>query len=167
MAEIGHVKIAITTNSLIQVDVDFAKARQVVFYDVSYDSSSFLDCAQFAAPKRGEGGKRGSGCSGGGGPEGNDAQSGDPIARKLEALAECDVVFTTGLSDLAAVHMKRMNIFPVKMEKPRDIDEVIEKLQSMMNNNPPLWLRKALGYGRRNAAFLVGPDESDLAAAAN
>jgi hypothetical protein len=30
------------------------------------------------------------------------------------------------------------------MEKSRSVDDVVESLQTMLKNNPPLWLRRAL-----------------------
>lgn len=70
MSNIGHIKIALTTNSLTDVDADFASTRQMVFYDVSYDTAEFLDVVQFVPgrpPTGMGGGKRpggGTGCSG-------------------------------------------------------------------------------------------------------
>ncbi|MFD2835681.1 hypothetical protein ACFS3C_00850 [Azotobacter vinelandii] len=43
----------------------------------------------------------------------------------------------------------------MKMQHSREIDEVVAHLQRMMGSNPPLWLRKALGYGVRNADYLI------------
>ena len=48
----GHVKIAITTNSLTEVDAGLANAGQVVIYDVSAGTSEFLDCIQFRGGAR-------------------------------------------------------------------------------------------------------------------
>lgn len=154
MTSIGHIKIAMTTNSLTDVDADFASARQMVFYDVSYDTAEFLDAVQFTPGKpplgmKGPGG--GAGCSG----AGADDSQGDLTEQKIGALAGCAVLFTRKLSDFTAVRVRDAKVFPVKMEQPREVGEVIAQLQAMMNNRPPLWLRKALGYGTRNNAFLI------------
>lgn len=154
MSDIGHIKIALTTNSLTDVDADFASARQMVFYDVTYDTAEFLDAVSFAPgapPQGGKGPGGGAGCSG----AGMEDAGGDLTDRKIAALEGCGVLFTRKLSDFAAVRMHGAKVFPVKMESPREIGAVIEHLQSMMNNRPPLWLRKALGYGVLNNAFLV------------
>lgn len=158
MTEIGHLKIAVTTNDLLQVDANFATTGQIVFYDVSYDEAEFLDCVQFkgggrAAGKRGPGG--GSGCSMG---DPNDGAAVDQVKIRVDALEGCDVLFTLALSDFAAVSVKNMGVFPVKMQHKREIQEVIDNLQRMMKNNPPLWLRKALGYGVRNSDYLLAQD---------
>ncbi|GAB3470991.1 NifB/NifX family molybdenum-iron cluster-binding protein [Azotobacter salinestris] len=156
MNEIGHLKIAITSNDLLQVDANFATARQIVIYDVTYDEANFLDVVQFKGGGKGGDGKRGPG--GGGGCSMGDPTGGasvDQIQLRVDAMQGCAVLFTLALSDFAAVKVKNAGVFPVKMQHPREIDEVVAHLQRMMQNNPPLWLRKALGYGVRNPDYLI------------
>ncbi|WP_349569829.1 NifB/NifX family molybdenum-iron cluster-binding protein [Azotobacter salinestris] len=156
MNEIGHLKIAITSNDLLQVDANFATARQIVIYDVTYDEASFLDVVQFKGGGKGGEGKRGPGGAAGcsmGDPTGG--ASVDQIQLRVDAMEDCAVLFTLALSDFAAVKVKNAGVFPVKMQHPREIDEVVAHLQRMMGSNPPLWLRKALGYGVRNPDYLI------------
>jgi nitrogen fixation protein NifX len=154
MPENGHLKIALTTNSLTRVDVDFAKARRVVFYDVAHDSAEFLDSMHFSPPEKREGDKKGGGRNGGCCMVDADEAlaNGDPFAAKVEALQGCAILFTRGLSDFVAVRIRDQHVFPVKMEKVRDIDVVIAYLQQMMSNNPPLWLRRAMKRGTAHSA---------------
>jgi nitrogen fixation protein NifX len=145
MTQVGHVKIALTTNNLMEVDADFLSAKQFVFYDVGYDSAEFVDCVQFGmggggGVKKGPGG--GQGCSLG--SEIEDKGTTDLIGDMVDALKGCSILFTRGLSDPQAMRVKGADVFPVKMEKTREIPDVIDVLQGMMNNNPPLWLRRAL-----------------------
>ncbi|QFY41503.1 nitrogen fixation protein [Candidatus Methylospira mobilis] len=147
MPESGHLKIAIATNDLLQVDANFASARQLVIYDVSVDSSEFLDCVQFkpgaktvGAGKKGPGG--GKGCSMGD-PGGGVSQ--EHMNERVEAVKGCAILFSKGLSDLHAVSVKNLDVFPVKMENSREIPEVIEYVQRMIAR-PPLWMRRAMGY---------------------
>lgn len=167
MQQPGHVKIALTTNGLTKVDANFAGARQVVFYDVSVDDAAFLDCVQF---KGGLAGGKGPG-GGKGGGEGcwmeemaaEEAAGGqDPLTARVDALAGCGILFTKALSDPAAVRVFANKVFPVKMEKTMDIDEVIAGLQKMMKNNPPLWLRKAMGTHVRHADYQVFEETADV-----
>lgn len=148
----GHLRVAITTNSLTRVDVAFALAKQIVFYDVSHDAHEFLDAVRFAGG--GAGATPGApGPGGGKGKNGGDcwmmdteSSSGDRLTPRVEAVKGCHVIFTKGLSDVAAVKLHDNKVFPVKMEAGRDVPEVIAALQKMMNSaHPPLWLRKALG----------------------
>jgi nitrogen fixation protein NifX len=144
-----HVRIAITTNSLVQADANFLAARQMVFYDVSRDVSEFVDVVHFTGGRKGPGG--GKGKAGGGcimDDMGDDDGAGrDPLVERVEALRGSSVLFTQGLSDLAAVRVHALKVFPVKMEKPREIDDVVAHMQRLMNGSPPLWLRRVMKSG--------------------
>ncbi len=140
-----HLRIAVTSNSLIQLDANFVGAKQVVFYDVARDASEFVDVVHFRpGGKKGPGG--GQGNAGGCAMDdmGNDDGTGrDPLTERVEALKGCSVLFTLGLSDLAAVRVHNEKVFPVKSERVRDIEEVIASLQRLMNGVvPPLWMRR-------------------------
>lgn len=140
-----HVRIAITTNSLIQVDANFVAARQMVFYNVSQTASEFVDVVHFSrsgkAAKKGPGGGKGCVMDD---MENDDGTGFDPLVDRVNSVESSSVLFTCGLSDLAAVRMHARSIFPVKSERVRPIDEVIANVQRMMQGTPPLWLRRLL-----------------------
>ena len=48
----AHLKVALTTNSLVQVDAGFADARQVVFYRVTREGATFEDVVKLHASVR-------------------------------------------------------------------------------------------------------------------
>ena len=158
----AHLRIAITTNSLVAVDANFASAKQMAFYDVTRDASEFVDVVKFNRfGKKGLGG-------GGGGADGrcvmddmgdDDGAGHDPLVERVESLASCSVVFTLGLSDLAAVRIHNERVFPVKSAQVRDIEDVIENLQRLMNGTPPLWLRRVLRDAEGNRLPL---DEQEI-----
>jgi hypothetical protein len=142
-----HLRIALTTNSLVKVDANFAAAKQVVFYDVDRDRSEFVDVVNFTP-----GGKKGVG-GGRGGADGrcvmedmgdDDGTGRDPLIERVAALKGCSVLFTLGLSDLAAVRVHNLRVFPVKSTAVRTVDEVIANLQRLMRDVPPLWLRRSM-----------------------
>ncbi len=145
-----HLRIAVTTNSLLRIDANFAAAKQVVFYDVTRDASEFVDVVNFKrAGMKGPGG--GKGLAGGCIMEdmGDDDGTGrDPLVERVEALKGCSVLFTKGLSDVAAVRVHDLRVFPVKTESACEIDEAIGNLQRMMKNGPPLWLRRVMLDGK-------------------
>lgn len=140
-----HVRIAITTNSLLQVDANFVAARQMVFYDVSESASEFVDVVHFSrsgrAAKKGPGGGKGCVMDD---MENDDGTGFDPLVERVDCLDTHAILFTCGLSDLAAVRVHARSIFPVKTEKVRPIDDVIANVQRMMKGTPPLWMRRLL-----------------------
>lgn len=160
--KIGHLKVALCSNSLTHIDAAFSFARQMVIYDVSYDQIEFLDVVRFAAPaRRSDAAKKAEGQAPGAGRKGGCcmAELGgsevDQLAGRVAALEGCSVLFCYGLNDLAAVRIRDAKVFPVKIETIREIDQALGSLQWMMNHNPPLWLRRALGYGVQDNEYRV------------
>ena len=80
----------------------------------------------------------------------DDGAGHDPLVERVESLAGCSVVFTLGLSDLAAVRIHNERVFPVKSAQVRDIEDVIGNLQRLMSGTPPLWLRRVLRDAQGN-----------------
>ena len=74
----------------------------------------------------------------------DDGAGRDPLVERVAALKGCSVLFTLGLSDLAAVRVHNERVFPVKSATVRTIDDVIANLQRLMKGAPPLWLRRSM-----------------------
>ncbi|MFM2482405.1 nitrogen fixation protein [Celerinatantimonas sp. YJH-8] len=162
--QIGHLRVAFCTKNLTHVDVAFTFARQVVIYDVSYDDATFLDVARFSAPRsltvserqeirkqKRAFGKNGGCCM-------MDDMGGtelEQLPQRVEAVTGCSILFSYGLSDLAAIRLRDVGIFPVKIDQIHEIDETLRSLQHTMNHNPPLWIRRALGYGIQDGLYRV------------
>ncbi|MBL8666077.1 MAG: nitrogen fixation protein [Rhodospirillales bacterium] len=151
MSEPDHLRIAITTDDLLQVDANFLDARQFVFYGLTPQKALFLDCVQFKDLQRAGagagagGGKKGGGrCCAAGAPA---PAIGNSIDARIAALAGSSVLFTLAMSDPEAVRVADLGIFPVKLGSTRSIYEVLDRLQEMMKGSPPLWLRRVVRSG--------------------
>ncbi len=156
MPQIGHIKVAIATNDLLQANGHFAHAKQLVIYDVSADSHAFLDCIQFragaaggSAPVKGPGG--GQGCSM---ADPTGGVSSESLQARYESVSGCAMLFCKGLTDLHAVTVNDLGVYPVKLERSREIPEVISHVQRLIAK-PPLWLRRALGTAAPTGAPLA------------
>ena len=138
-----YLRIAMFTNNLISVDANFAVAKQVALYDVTADGHEFVDVVPFGRrAKKGPGGGKGCLMED---MEDDDGTGVDPLSERVEALAGCSVLFTMGLSDVAAVRVHERKCFPVKSSQVRDIDDIIEQLRSLLaSGNPPLWLKRVM-----------------------
>ena len=157
MSDAAYLKVALATNDLITVDAPFISARQIVFYGVTGKDTQFLGLHQFKGSKpkdalkdpgapatandQAAGAKKGRCCGA------VESAYGGSIEARVGVLAGCSVLFTLGLSDPQAVRVNDLGVFPVKMEHPREIDEVLQRLQLLINSNPPMWLVKALKEG--------------------
>ncbi len=146
--DVPHLRIAITTNSLVKLDANFVVAKQFVLYDVSADDSEFVDVVHFS--RAGKGKANGGGRAANGGRcvmddmENDDGTGRDPLVERVSVLDGCGILFTLGLSDLAAVRVHELKVFPVKSERVRAIDDVIAQVQTMMSGTQPLWMRRAM-----------------------
>ncbi|MCW2317506.1 nitrogen fixation protein NifX [Rhodoblastus acidophilus] len=152
-----HLRIAITTDSLTNLDAPFVAAKNFVVYDVSADESEFIDALQFV--RRAKGKAAGGGREANGGRcvmedmENDDGTGHDPLTERVDALDGVSILFTMGLSDLAAVRVQQLKVFPVKSERHRAIDDVIAQVQAMLAGVQPLWMRRAIA--RRTGAELA------------
>jgi nitrogen fixation protein NifX len=146
MNRIGHIKIANATNDLLQANGRLAHSEQIVIYAVSETGHEFRDCAQFrpgasgsGTQARGPGGGQGCAMADPGG-----GFSAEATAERLESLRGCAMLFCKGLTDLHAVNVMNPGVYPVKLERSREIAEVIIHVQHLIAR-PPLWLRRTLG----------------------
>ncbi len=143
-----HLRIAITSDSLLNLDANFVAAKQFLLYDVSLDDSEFVDAVQFS--RRSKGKAKGGGKEANGGKcimddmEDDDGTGYDPLTERVKSVDGCSVLFTMGLSDVAAVRVNELKVFPVKSERHRPVEEVIAQVQSMMAGKQPLWMRRAI-----------------------
>ncbi|MCR6629180.1 MAG: nitrogen fixation protein [Magnetospirillum sp.] len=137
-----HLKTAFATDSLAWVDADFAWARHLVVYDLMPGKADLLDASAFRRP--GETARQpAAGCPGDPGAIG----MADQWAARMKGLDGAGVLFTTGLSDRAAMALAAAGTFPVVIEHRRPIHDVITRLQQLMRRDPPLWMCRVLRYG--------------------
>ncbi len=59
-------------------------------------------------------------------------------------MLNCAIVYVTQIGGPAAAKLVAHKIHPIKSKGEESITEVVEKLQQVLQNNPPPWLRKAM-----------------------
>lgn len=78
------------------------------------------------------------------GLDSDEAEREDRILARVEALEGCTLVYTTQIGGPAAAKLVGRHIQPVKTAPEESIAEAIAKLQDVLRNKPPPWLRKAM-----------------------
>jgi nitrogen fixation protein NifX len=68
----------------------------------------------------------------------------DRISARAGALADCAIVYTMQIGGPAAAKLVARKIHPMKTNTEVPVAEIVAKLQEVLRNNPPPWLRKAL-----------------------
>jgi len=61
------------------------------------------------------------------------------------AVSDCPIVCSVDISTVALAKIVAQNAFHLKTGTEKPIAEIIEKLQGVLQGNPPPWLKKAMG----------------------
>jgi nitrogen fixation protein NifX len=119
------MKVGFCTNSMTDVDEHFGRAESVAVYNVDDNGSEFAELRSFRPIDM------------------DDAHKVD-IPTKVEALADCAILYLMDIGGPAAAVVVRNKIHPVKVDKETPIQEILDNLVAKLKNSPPPWLRKAL-----------------------
>lgn len=159
------MKIAFTTTDRVHVNAHFGWAQEIDVYEISSSGYQFLETLKFGEeakkveevePKKSTSGcKHGkSNCKKGGNKtvssqvesqKAKDTDSDDKTAPKLQALADCTIVYVASIGGVPAAKLIKKGIMPVKARSEQEeIANILNKLVQTLKGNPPPWLRKAL-----------------------
>ncbi len=120
------MKIAFATNDAVHINAHFGWASRIDVYDVDTERYTFLETLAFQGDLK---------------EDGNE----DKLEPKLQALADCTIVYVSAIGGSAAARLIRKNITPIKAQSEADeIEDVLTRLVQTLNGSPPPWLRKAL-----------------------
>ena len=136
------MKVAFATQDQQRVDAHFGWARHLAVYDIGADGYHFDQDFSFGD---------------------NLAEDGDEdkLAPKLQAIADCAIVYVAAIGGSAAARVVASKIHPVKVQSPEPILDILDRLQVVLQGTPPPWLRKALMKGQeRSFDFEGGSDDS-------
>jgi nitrogen fixation protein NifX len=123
------MKVAFATQDLERVDAHFGWAKNIAIYEIDGNGYSFVEAVQFAGDLQ---------------EDGNE----DKLAPKLTALKDVVILYVAAIGGSGAARVVAANIFPIKVQQPENIADLLEKLKTMLNTNPPPWLRKILSKGQ-------------------
>jgi nitrogen fixation protein NifX len=123
------MKVAFATQDLKRVDAHFGWAKNIAIYEISPTGHQFLEAVQFDGDLQ---------------EDGNE----DKLAPKLDAIADCAILYVAAIGGSGAARVVAKNIHPVKVAQPEDIGDILGKLQVVLAGTPPPWLRKALMKGQ-------------------
>ena len=122
------MKVAFASTDKIHVDEHFGRAEKFLIWEIGPEEAGFAGVVQVQS-------------------EGQDEE--DRIEARSAALADCALVYVAQIGGPAAARLVAKKIHPIKSKECEPISEVVEKLQEVLRNNPPPWLRKAMLKGER------------------
>jgi len=122
------MKVAFATQDMQRVDAHFGWAKNIAIYEVSGDGYYFIEAVQF---------------------DGELAEDGneDKLAPKLEAIKDCAILYVAAIGGSGAARVVALKIHPIKVNQPESIQDLLDKLQVVLQGTPPPWLRKVMNKG--------------------
>lgn len=122
------MKVAFASTDKIHIDEHFGRAQQFYVWDVSADDAALNGVVQVE-------------------------QHGDDEADRIEArcsgVADCSLVYVAMIGGPAAARLVAKKVHPIKVKDAATIADTVKRLQEVLRDNPPPWLRKALMKGER------------------
>ena len=122
------MKVAFASTDKVAIDEHFGRAETFLLYEIGPESSEFSGVVQVQADSEDEE---------------------DKIEARSAALADCALVYVAQIGGPAAARLVAKKIHPLKSKPGETIGEVVAKLQEVLRNSPPPWLRKAMEKGSR------------------
>ena len=122
------MKVAFASTDKIHVDEHFGQAKEFYLWEIGPDQAEFTGILQVNE---------------------GDGHADDRIEARSSALADCALVYVGQIGGPAAARLVAKKIHPLKSKDAEPLAAVVEKLQKVMQGNPPPWLRKAMLKGER------------------
>ena len=117
------MKVAFTTKTGEMIDLHFGQADSFQIWEVGPEDAYLAQTVTIGA-------------------HGTDEE--DRIAARANVLTDCAIVYTMQIGGPAAAKLVGHKIHPMKTGSEVSLRETVERLQEVLRNNPPPWLRKAM-----------------------
>lgn len=122
------MKVAFASTDKVHIDEHFGRAERFLIWEIGPQEAGFSGVVEIKV-------------------EGEDEE--DRIEARSAALSDCALVYVAQIGGPAAARLVAKKIHPIKSKDCESIAEVVEKLQHVLRDNPPPWLRKALHKSER------------------
>ncbi|MGB0696087.1 MAG: nitrogen fixation protein NifX [Rhodospirillaceae bacterium] len=138
----GRMKVALATNDMKTVNGHFNGAKNMAVYEVGRDGYEFIEVIQFDDLSK---------------QDGKHTEDGeDRLNNKVKALTGVALLFVKAIGGPAAAKVVRNDIHPIKLPTDEPMTSVLDRVQTMLNGNPPPWLRKIMLRDEKVAAAAGG-----------
>ncbi|ULO08590.1 nitrogen fixation protein NifX [Paenibacillus sp. 19GGS1-52] len=118
------MKVAFATDDGIRVNAHFGQSPMFAVYNVSKRGGELVELRKL--------------------PEIQYQDESGKIDSRLEAVADCTLIFIMQIGASAAAKVTRRKIMPVKVPLGSSIEEQVKRLVEMLQGKPPMWLAKIL-----------------------
>jgi nitrogen fixation protein NifX len=116
------MRVAFSTSTGVAIDKNFLKTKSFTIWDIGPEEACYVQTLTID----------------------NDAGNGEKrIAARADALSDCAIVCARQINGPAAAKLVARCIHPMKTGSSIPVEEIIGKLQQVLRENPPPWIRKA------------------------
>lgn len=100
------------------------------FFELDQDESFFLEECEFDMVSSEDG------------SHGSEAEG--RLERKVEVIKGSALVFVTGIGGSVSNRVKKVAVHSVKLPEAEPIQALFARIQAMLKENPPIWLRRII-----------------------
>lgn len=117
------MKVAFASKDMETINAHFGGAKEFVIYDLSKDGFSLSGVIK---------------------TDTSNLNGDDKTDFKVKALNGINIMYCESIGGTAAAKVIRGGINPMKVQEPRKIEDVLKELVTMINGNPPPWVKKIM-----------------------
>jgi nitrogen fixation protein NifX len=140
-----RLRIAIASRDGHSLNAHFGSAEKFLVYDVTPRSHGLVRVIEMSNVSDESGDHK--------------AESEDKNAKKIAALAGCNIVFVLAIGGPVATKVIQAGIHPIKISDPEPVDSVLSKVKGFLTADPPPWLRKVLASTQSRSMKFLDDDE--------
>jgi nitrogen fixation protein NifX len=117
------MKVAFATKDMETINAHFGGAKEFVVYNVSKDGFELDGVVK---------------------TDTSEMVGDDKTDFKVKTLAGINIMYCESIGGTAAAKVIRAGINPMKVQEPRRIEDVLKELVTMINGNPPPWVKRII-----------------------
>ncbi len=117
------IKVAFASKDMENINAHFGGAKEFVVYDVSKDGFKLSGVIK---------------------TDTSTMEGDDKTDFKVKALAGVNIMYCESIGGTAAAKVIRGGINPMKVQEPVKIEATLKELVTMINGNPPPWVKKIM-----------------------
>lgn len=117
------LKIAFASSDLENIDAHFGGTKQFAIYGVTKEGYELIEVLYTDTSKM---------------------KGDDKTDFKVKSLSGINVMYCESIGGTAAAKVIRGGIHPMKVNEPTAISDVLDRFVSMLEGNPPPWIKKII-----------------------
>ncbi|MCX6051573.1 MAG: nitrogen fixation protein NifX [Campylobacterales bacterium] len=119
----NSIKVAFATKDMKTVNAHFGGAKEFAIYKVSKDGFELESVLK---------------------TDTENLEGDDKSDFKVKALSGVSIVYCESIGGTAAAKVIRGGINPMKVQEDSKIEDILQDLVTMINDNPPPWVKKIM-----------------------